>query len=375
MGAWRANVTAPPDPRSASRYLRGVSVVSRPAKKRTPTKARLLFLAYALGLAAPRLLIMLGITLGGGLFYRERVTTVTGKPVDFVEACYQVYTQLFFEHATALPKDAALRALFFFVPLVGALVLAEGLFKLGASLLDFRTHREEWMRIMAKTYTDHVILVGLGHVGFRALEELLARDILVVAIERQDGSPFIDEARAQGVPVVIGDARRESLLHELGVANASAIVACTDDDLVNLEVALDAKAVNPRIRIVMRMFDQKMAHKIGGAFSVDSTFSTSAISAPLFAAAALDEQVHGAYRLGDSMMVSVELRIEEGSAIDGLTVQDIETKLKAPIVGIHRTGSAATHNFARSERLKGDDAIICHVASDEVGDLRARAGA
>jgi Trk K+ transport system NAD-binding subunit len=349
-----------------------MSVVSRPVRKRSSYKARLLFLAYALRLAAPRLLTMVVITLGGGLIYQGRVEAMGSKPVDFVEACYQVYTQLFFEHATPLPADGVLRALFFFVPLVGALVLAEGLFKLGASLVDFRTHREEWMRIMAKTYSDHVILIGLGHVGFRVLEELLARDVLAVAIELRDEGPFIDEARAQGVPVVIGDARRESLLHELGVENASSIVACTDDDLVNLEVALDAKRLNPNIRVVMRMFDQTIAQKIGDAFAVDSSFSTSAISAPLFAAAALDEQVFGAYRLGDSMMVSVELNVPEGGAIDGKTVADIETTLSAPVIGIHRQGSAATHNFAQTERLKGGDAIICHVASDEVNALRER---
>jgi len=349
-----------------------MAVAARPSKKRSSWTARLLFAGYAVRLAAPRLLILVVITAGGGLYYQARVKAATKGTVDFVAACYQVYTQLFFEHAAPLPTDGGLRALFFVVPIIGAFVLAEGLFKLGGSLVDFRSHQEQWMRIMAKTYRDHVILVGLGHVGFRVLEDLLARGIDVVAIEARDDGPFVEEARAQGVPLVIGDARRSSLLEELGVEHASSIIACTDKDLVNVEVALDARKANPGIRVVMRMFDQSMAEKIGDAFSVDASFSTSAIAAPLFAAAALDQNVLGAYRLGGTMMVSVEVPLPDGSGLDGKTVKEIQTALEAPVVGVHRKGSAATHNFASTERLSPGDKVICHVPVDEVGMVRER---
>ena len=65
-----------------------MSVISRPARKRTSAKARALFLLYAFRLAAPRLLIMLFITLGGGAFYQARMSAITNKPVEFAEACY-----------------------------------------------------------------------------------------------------------------------------------------------------------------------------------------------------------------------------------------------------------------------------------------------
>jgi Trk K+ transport system NAD-binding subunit len=349
-----------------------MTVVSRPRKRTSSWTARLLFAGYAVRLAAPRMLILVAITLGGGLYYQARVKAATKVSVDFTAACYQVYTQLFFEHAAPLPADSGLRFLFFFVPIVGVFVLAEGLFKLGGSLVDFRSHQEQWMRIMAKTYRDHTLLIGLGHVGFRVLEELLFRGVDVVVIEAKDGGPFVDEARAQGVPLVIGDARRASLLTELGVEHAAALIAATDNDLVNVEAALDARKVNPSIRVVMRMFDQDMAQKIGDAFSVDASFSTSAIAAPLFAAAALDQNILGAYRLGDTMMVSVEVPLPDGSALDGKTVTDIQTALKAPVIGVHRKGSSATHNFANTERLSPGDKVICHVPVDNVGTLRER---
>ena len=95
------------------------------------------------------------------------------------------------------------------------------------------------------------------------------------------------------------------------------MIACTDNDLVNLEVAIDVRAINPNIRLVMRFFDQSMAQKLGKAFAVDSTFSTSALAAPLFAAAALDDHVLGAYRLGEAVMASVQIDVPAGSRLLG----------------------------------------------------------
>ncbi len=342
-----------------------------PRPPKPPVRARLLFIGYALRLLAPRLLSLVGLTVGGGLVMQGRLA-VHGKKVDFPSAAYEVYTQLFFEHVSPLPKDWVLRILYFAVPLCGALILAEGLFKLGASLLDFQNHRERWMGIMAKTLQDHIIVVGLGHVGYRVLRELLERGRPVVAVEADKTSPYVEEARKMGVPVIISDARRESLWGELNVAGASCVVACTDNDLANLEAALDCRSINPEIRLVMRMFDQTMAAKIGNAFALDRTYSTSALAAPLFAAAALDNRVHGAYRLGETLMMTLELELPESSVLENQTIHAVEEQLEAPIVGTRRRNRPASHRFSRSETLKPKDAIIAHVPAAETEALTRR---
>ena len=151
------------------------------------------------------------------------------------------------------------------------------------------------------------------------------------------------------------------------------MIACTDNDLVNLEVAIDVRAINPNIRLVMRFFDQGMAQKLGKAFAVDSTFSTSALAAPLFAAAALDDQVLGAYRLGEAVMASVQIDVPAGSRLLGKSVLDAEQTLAAAVVGLRRAGKPASHKFSRSELLGPGDALICHVSVEEIADLKTRA--
>jgi len=335
--------------------------------------ARLRFLAYAMRLLAPRLAILAVIVLAGGLTLLARGSAQEVARLDLVAACYQVYTQLFFEHSSGLPDDWVLRLMYFTVPIAGAFVVAEGLLKVGLSLFDFNNHQSAWIRIMAQTYRDHIILIGLGHVGFRVLEDLLARGRQVIVIEARGDGPFVEEARARGVPLVIGDARRESLLQDLGLDHATSLIACTNDDLVNLEVGLDARQINPNIRLVMRFFDQNMARKLGKAFSVDSIFSTSALSAPLFAAAALDERIHGAYRLGDTLMATLELDITPNSPLVGKTADEIRALLDAPVVGVRRGKEPITHRFPRDEPRRAGESVIVHVAVEEIAAVKARA--
>lgn len=334
-------------------------------------RARLRFGLYAMRLLAARMALLAVLLVVGGLSLQWRGDP--GADLDFVAACYQVYTQLFFEHSSGLPSDWILRIMYFTVPLVGAVVLAEGVLKIGTSLLDFNNHRMAWVRIMAETYRDHIVLIGLGHVGFRVLGELLARNRQVIVVENRDEGQFVEEARARGVPLVIGDARRESLLRDLGIDHAACVIACTDNDLANLEIAIDARQINPKIRLVMRFFDQTMAQKLGKAFSVDSTFSTSALAAPLFAAAALDENVLGAYRLGETVMVSVQIDVVSGSPLIGRTLLDAEQHLDAPVVGLRRRGEPPTHKFKRGETLAAGDALICHVSVSDTQLVKARA--
>lgn len=346
----------------------------RAQRRRQPMlRARMLFLWYAVRLTAPRVVGLAAVTVLAGLVFHARQGQAEG--MSLLEAFYDAYTQLYLEHTRPLPADPVLQVFYFALPLVGALVLAEGVFKLGASFLDFQNHRDAWMRIMTKTYRDHIVLVGLGTVGFRVLEELVARDMRVTVCESRGDSSFVEEARALGIPVLIGDARRDALLRELGVERARCVIACTDNDLVNLEVAMDARAIHPGVRLILRMFDQGLATKLGNAFSFDSTFSTSALAAPLFAAAAIDERVHGAYRLGDTMMLSVEVDVRPDSRLAEQTLQEAQLRLGAPVVGLRRQGGVATHRFERSEILHAGDAVVCHVAAEEVAALRSRANA
>ena len=100
--------------------------------------------------------------------------------------------------------------------------------------------------------SDHVVVVGLGHVGL-SLALLLRRcGISVVAIDNEEGGENVGHAKQLGIPVVIGRGADRSLLERLSLERAIALAAVTADDLQNIAVTLAARALAPDLRLVLR---------------------------------------------------------------------------------------------------------------------------
>ena len=93
---------------------------------------------------------------------------------------------------------------------------------------------------------------------------------------------------ATDVDVVIGDHRRERVLREAGVLEASSLVLTRDDDLGNLHAALLARELNPALRLVIRVFDAQIAERLPDLIDNAVALSSSALAAPGFVAAALE---------------------------------------------------------------------------------------
>ena len=81
--------------------------------------------------------------------------------------------------------------------------------------------------------------------------------------------------------------RDDQALRDAGVESARVIVVASNDDLANIEVALDARRMNPGIRILLRLFDQRIADKFKDLGVIDEAFSSAALAAPVVADLAL----------------------------------------------------------------------------------------
>jgi len=127
----------------------------------------------------------------------------------------------------------------------------------------------------------HVIVVGLGNVGFRVCEELLRQGIEPVGLDIDPDAKFAATLRVQ-IPVINGDAREAEVLEQANFATSTAIIVATNDDAVNLSVGLLAREEPGNQRVVLRMFDDRFAGKVQSAVAFDGTFSASSIAAPTF---------------------------------------------------------------------------------------------
>jgi hypothetical protein len=133
---------------------------------------------------------------------------------------------------------------------------------------------------------DHVVVVGLGQVGLRLCRVLEACGIGVVAIDHREDGENVGVAREMKLPVVIGRGADPSLLRRLSLDRARAVAAVTDDDLENISIAMAAKAVDPDVRVVMRVGDGRVANETRSLFRIGVVRDVHRIAAVLIAAQA-----------------------------------------------------------------------------------------
>lgn len=267
-----------------------------------------------------RALIMLIVLLGGAALF---VLFDAEHDLGFDRAVYYVWSLLFGQPPEAFPTSPVLRLLYFVVPVLGLTIIIEAIVEFALLLRDRRQAEQSWCTMMSQSMSNHVVLVGFGRLGYRTYRLLRRLGEELVVVERDGTNPFLDVLRQDHTPLIVGDARRDQLLVDANVARAKSIVVATDDDLANLEIALDARRMNADIRVVMRMFDQNLADKVRAGFDIQIAMSQSATAAPAFAMAAIERSIVNSFVVGDELMVMRRWTARERDPVCGRTVAQL----------------------------------------------------
>lgn len=130
---------------------------------------------------------------------------------------------------------------------------------------------------------NHVVVVGIGAVGFEVVEELIRRGEKVVIVDNNPNGRFMPAIYAQGVRSVMGDARVERTLRDAGLIGARALMSVTSDDLTNLEIALNARSLTPQLRVVLRIYNPDLAQSLRERLDIQFALSLSTIAAEALA--------------------------------------------------------------------------------------------
>ena len=156
---------------------------------------------------------------------------------------------------------------------------------------------------------DHVIVCGLGNIGYRMVEQLhgpggaAGRGRAGRAQPLPAGGAPPGRARAGGRHPPARD------LQILQVQRARSVVVVTSSDIVNLETALNTQTLRPKVRVVLRLFDLDLAARVERAFGIHISRSPSALAAPAPVAAAAGEHVLTTIAVGAEVLAVVRLRV------------------------------------------------------------------
>ena len=248
-------------------------------------------------------------------------------------------------------------------------VLVQGIYALVADrILTARVehllgHRDAGLR-------DHVVVIGLGNLGHRVANELKVLGMDVVAVEASEDSDNV--AAARGVfPVVVGDARKRSILDKAGIEQAKVLLALTDDQMLNLSVALHARQRNPGLKTVIRTYDLDLADKFRDS-GADIVLSTSAIAAPAFVDAALHPGVQGSFRRNDKDILVLRLTADPDSEILDRSVGEIAEKLGIAVILAAESADSDYRPASADTIVRPGWRVIALVTREKLGQVMAR---
>lgn len=313
--------------------------------------------------------ILLGLAFASALFF----DVVAGfTPLDAVSYAITLLT------GASLPTNlegadtnVALRIYAILLSLVGAAIVAVVYAFITDALIRSRLLQTLGRRTVPANIHDHVIVAGLGSIGYRVALGIAARGVPVVVIEVHDESRFVSPARAAGIPVYIGDARHREVLDDLRIGSARAVVAATSDDLVNLSTALNARALRPDLRVVVRLFDPEFAVRVQQGFGIRFTRSVSHLAAPAFAAAAVGSEVIATVPVGDRRVILfARLRVPGGSLLDGRLAASLNAEGLLRVLAVADPGSEeARWDIPAGEILDAGEEVVVAATRAGLGEL------
>jgi Trk K+ transport system NAD-binding subunit len=273
--------------------------------------------------------------IGGGFIY-DFISKVVNEPVSsLAESIYIVLVAAFLQPPTTeFPNHIALQAFHFLMPIVGVISLAQGLADFGSLLFNRKSRNKEWEMAIASTMKNHIILIGLGHLGYRVALKLHEMGENIAAIELDPNGAAVNTVRSWGIPVIHDDATRPATLDAVNIKTARAIIMASQNDAMNLQIALKARSLNPNIQVVIRIFDDDFAHALQEQFGFIALSATE-MAAPVFAAAAAGVDVTNPISVEGQLLSLARLTISKNSPFASKTVGYVEDKYHLNVV-LHR---------------------------------------
>lgn len=292
--------------------------------------------------------------LGGGLLYHY-LSGLLNEPIEsLAESIYIVLIAAFLQPANRdFPRHILLQLFHFLMPLIGLGVLAQGLADFGSLFFNRKSRNKEWEMAVASTMQNHIILVGLGHLGYRVALKLHEMGETLAVIEFKADSDTANNAKRLGIPVIHDDATRPAILEAANIKKARTIILASQNDAMNLQIALKARTLNPNIQVVIRIFDEDFAHALQEQFGFIALSATE-MAAPVFAAAAAGSDITNPISVEGQLLSLARLTISNNAPFADKTIGYIEDNYHLNIVVHRRDGASEMHPTDNTRTQPGD---------------------
>lgn len=165
---------------------------------------------------------------------------------------------------------------------------------------------------------NHIVIVGCGRVGLKVAQLLKQYKQTVLAISFNSQ---IDQSKWQDFPLIIGNVQES--LDNANLHKAKSVIIATDDDIVNLEVALIAQSINSNCQLVIRTNTDNLTENLTNLLPQASVIGAYQVSGEVFASAAFGENILHVLRFTQQTILVTEYHIEAEDTLNGLLLSEI----------------------------------------------------
>src|SRR3954470_14403491 len=207
--------------------------------------------------------------------------------------------------------------------------------------------------------SGHYIICGAGRVGRSVAYELAKKPVPFVVIEN-------NEQRLQDVGdwlTLVGDATHEKTLREARVEYAAGLVAATTTDATNIYIVLNARSLNPKLKIIARA-SEETAEKHLRTAGADTVISPYAFAGHRIAQSFLRPNVLDFLDLATTNSGTQEMLIEEilvarGSRFDHTGgTPGIHRDFASMVLAVRHPDGETRFNPTAQDAINGGDYLI-----------------
>jgi hypothetical protein len=160
------------------------------------------------------------------------------------------------------PGDGLAPAILTFVlPLLSVIVVGEGALRVLSVFIARGEHREEWDIMVAKTYSNHIVICGVGELGKALAKKIHAEqpDAKIILVDLRPGLVAELGLSGENIVCIQADITNLETLQNANCEKAGMILLTSGNDASNLETACKILQINPQARIWVRLHHNSLA--------------------------------------------------------------------------------------------------------------------
>ena len=240
----------------------------------------------------------------------------------------------------------------------------ENIVQVGDTIMIFAEY-ETLVKLIASNHEPDekpIIIMGVGHVGERITNLLMALDYKLTVIDHNMPPGVRARLKAQGCRTITGDGANKMTLNDAKIFDAGSMIICTANDRLNFDVSLLAKDMQKDLKIIARVHDTLLAEQMQKYLGVAEVISPADVVSEAFVGEATGSVVAQTFKFDEEDYSTARVRVKskdkDKDKFDRCRIDFLENEYSVNVLVLERHGKVDASPLGSKEIQEGDELVI-----------------